>query len=116
MIVPINNSIRQYFNTYLQVLNPFFNLTRIEQDVLSAYLLLHYTNRTNPEIDTLLFKTDTRKHLRKTLKLSEASFNNILHSLKKKKMIQDNKFSTLLTNGYPKDNSQTITFKFKINE
>ena len=88
MIIPINTDLRGFLVSYLTVLNPVLKLKDMEITVLSAFLMVWYPNKGKENIDKLLFSTKVRKMVRESVGISEASFNNHITSLRKKKVIQ----------------------------
>ena len=99
MIIPINGNITESLKAYLQILNPVLKLKDKEMEVLSNFLSIWYKNKDKDSIDKLLFSTPVRKMVRKSIGMSEASFNNHITMLRKKKMIVDKKInSSILQN------------------
>ena len=84
----------KFFRLWLMMLQPFLNLRNQEVSVLAK--LLYYRHTISKEVknkkivDQLLFDTTTRKEIIKELNIKEYSFNNILSSLRKKKLIVNN--------------------------
>ena len=93
MIIPIKSDIPQAMKAYLQILNPVLKLKDKEVEVLSSFLSIWYKNKSNVNIEQLLFSTPIRKMVRKSIAMSEASFNNHITMLRKKKMIIDKKIN-----------------------
>jgi len=93
MIIPIKSDIPQAMKAYLQILNPVLKLKDKEVEVLSSFLSIWYKNKNNVNIEQLLFSTPIRKMVRKSIAMSEASFNNHITMLRKKKMIIDKKIN-----------------------
>ena len=87
MIIPIKSNISQSLKAYLQILNPVLKLKDKEIEVLSSFLSIWYKNKDRQDIDKLLLSTPVRKMVRKSIGMSEASFNNHITMLRKKKMI-----------------------------
>lgn len=77
-------------------------------------LLLWFSNKENPNIDTLLFSTGTRKVLREALKLSEPSLNNSFSILRKKGLIEDNQIKKSLLNFPVLEEGNKITIKYEL--
>ena len=56
MIIPINSDIPQSMKAYLQVLNPVLKLKDKEIEVLSSFLSIWHSNRSNPNLDKTVFQ------------------------------------------------------------
>ena len=112
MIIPLTGNIAQSFKAYIQVLNPVLKLKDKEIEVLSNFLSIWYKNKTNPNIDKLLFSTKVRKIVRKAIGMSEASFNNHITMLRKKEMIVDKKINPSILQSI-KDTGIEVTYKIK---
>jgi len=115
--IPSNKDI--IFKQYLNLINPILGtnkLTSTEIEVFSRFLLIKtmYFHLEPEVLSTLLFHKDTKKRIRESIKqdttivVSEASFNNILSTLRKKKFITGNKIvhNPILT----KEGNIQITF------
>lgn len=87
MLIPIKADIIKCLKAYLQVLNPVLRLKDKEIEVLSSFLAIWASNRNDENINKKLFSTPIRKAVRKQIDMSEASFNNHITMLRKKKMI-----------------------------
>lgn len=112
MIIPLKANIAQSFKAYIQILNPILKLKDKEIEVLSSFLSVWYKNKSNENIDKLLFSTPVRKMVRNSIDMSEASFNNHITMLRKKKMIIDKKLNPSILNGI-KDTGIEITYKIE---
>tara|TARA_R110001592_G_scaffold129906_6_gene342710 strand:+ start:775 stop:1122 length:348 start_codon:yes stop_codon:yes gene_type:complete len=112
MIIPIKADIAQSFKAYLQILNPVLKLKDKEIEVLSNFLSIWYKNKSNKDIDKLLFSTPVRKMVRKAIGMSEASFNNHITMLRKKQMIIEKKLNPNIVNNI-KDTGIEITYKIE---
>ena len=110
MIVPIKGDIPKSMKAYLQVLNPVLKLKDKEIEVLSSFLSVWQNNKNKKDIDKLLFSTPVRKMVRKSIGMSEASFNNHITMLRKKKMIVDKKINPSILDNI-KTNGIEITYK-----
>ena len=100
MIIPIKSDISQSLKAYLQILNPVLKLKDKEIEVLSNFLSIWHKNKNNKDLDKLLFS------------MSEASFNNHITMLRKKKMIVDKKINSSILEGV-KDTGIEITYKIQ---
>ena len=85
----------KFFRQYLELLNPIIHLRGKELDVLAELLYHNHSLKSIPEEHRwkLIFDYDTKLKIRNKLKLSEASMNNNLSGLRKKKIIQDNRIA-----------------------
>lgn len=85
---------KKFFMVWLTLLQPFLNLRDQEKKVLAALLYYRYTIEQQVKnkviADELLFNTKTRKKIKEELEIESYSFNNILSSLRKKKLIVNN--------------------------
>lgn len=84
----------KFFKLWLMILQPFLNLRNQEVSVLARLLYYRYAIskevKNKAIVDELLFNTTTRKKIKDDLDIKEYSFNNILSSLRKKKLIVKN--------------------------
>jgi len=108
MDIPIRSDIPQSMRAYLQVLNPILKLKDKEIEVLSSFLAVWQSNRDNANLDKMLFSTPVRKMVRKQIGMSEASFNNHITMLRKKKMIVDKKIHPNILSGIEKEGIEVI--------
>lgn len=101
MIIQVPSKKDIIYKQYLTLLNPILGknkLTSTEIEVFSRLLLIKstYTDLSTEVLKTLIFHADTKKRIREAILeeskiiLSEASFNNIIYSLRKKNFIKDN--------------------------
>tara|TARA_R100000781_G_C3975439_1_gene91666 strand:- start:72 stop:419 length:348 start_codon:yes stop_codon:yes gene_type:complete len=112
MIIPIKADIPKSFTAYLQILNPVLKLKDKEIEVLSNFLSIWYKNKNNDNIEKLLFSTPVRKMVRQSIGMSEASFNNHITMLRKKKMIVDKKINSSILQNI-QDTGIEITYKIQ---
>ena len=112
MIIPLKANISQSFTAYLQVLNPVLKLKDKEIKVLSSFISIWFKNKSNKEIDKLLFSTPIRKMVRKSIGMSEASFNNHITMLRKKQMVIGKKLNPSILKGINDDGIE-ITYKIQ---
>lgn len=112
MIIPIKSDISQSLKAYLQILNPVLKLKDKEIEVLSNFLSIWHKNKNNKDLDKLLFSTPVRKMVRKSIGMSEASFNNHITMLRKKKMIIEKRINPSILNSI-KDEGIEITYKIQ---
>ncbi len=83
--IPVSN--QKFWSKYLEILNPVLRLQNKEREVLACIILIATTNRSKPNLEEKLLDYDSRVKIRSYLKMSEASLNNIISELKKKKLI-----------------------------
>lgn len=112
MIIPIKSDITQSLKAYLQILNPVLKLKDKEIEVLSNFLSIWYKNQDNRDLSRLLFSTPVRKMVRKSIGMSEASFNNHITMLRKKKMIVDKKINSSILEAI-KEEGIEVTYKIE---
>ena len=112
MIIPLKGNVTQSFKAYIQILNPVLKLKDKEIEVLSNFLSIWYKNKSNANLDKLLFSTPVRKMVRKSIGMSEASFNNHITMLRKKKMIIDKTLNPQILQGI-KDQGIEVTYKIQ---
>lgn len=83
-----------FFKIWLMILQPFLSLRKQEINVLSKLLYFRYSISKDVKnkaiVDELLFNTKTRNKIRKELEMESYAFNNVLSSLRKKKIILNN--------------------------
>jgi len=113
--VIISTDESKFYRQYLEILNPIIKLRGKELDVL-AELLFHNTRLkdiTSTLRWKLIFDQDNKTVIRQKLDLSEASLNNNLSALRKKRIIVDNE---VLKNFLVKpDSNFSLRFNFKMN-
>lgn len=125
MVINIPTDKNKIFKQYLNIINPILGknkLTTSEIEVFSKFLLIKslYNNLSEEDIQTICFHADTKKKIRENIKeeskinLSEASFNNILLSLRKKGFIKDKKINSIPGYG-PKGISLTFNLNLDVN-
>lgn len=119
MIYRLNTSRVGYYKSVLNVLNTFYKLSGSEIEILSSLLILYDANRDDDSIDSKLLSTSTRKYMYKEkLHVSEATFNNYISSLMKKKFLvkTDNgyRLSKELLRLVPSGNNSMVTFNYII--
>jgi hypothetical protein len=113
--IPIRTTEAKFFRQYLELINPMLKLRGKELDVLAELLYYNHQLSNIPQEHRwkLIFDYDTKVKIRNKLNLSEASMNNNLSALRKKKIIQENKIMP----GYliTLDSSFQLTFNFILN-
>lgn len=107
---------RKFFRQYLELINPLLKLRGKELDVLSEFLYYHdkMKNIPNEHRWKVLFNYETKTDIRENLKLSVASMNNNMSSLRSKGIIKDGKISKNYL--IHPTNECNIVFSFKVNE
>lgn len=118
MILQKTISKENFYNTYFSLLNPIFNLTKLEIDILSEFLKLYKELNGVKDADKMIFSSTSRQLICERLDISKYNLNNYIKSLKKKNMIVDLGDGKYMFNPYlnidPQDGFE-ITFKIKIN-
>tara|TARA_B100000424_G_C22615716_1_gene342634 strand:- start:127 stop:474 length:348 start_codon:yes stop_codon:yes gene_type:complete len=110
MIIPIKGDIPKSMKAYLQILNPVLKLKDKEIEVLSNFLSIWQSNKSKENLNKMLFSTPVRKLVRKQIGMSEASFNNHITMLRKKKMIVDKSINPSILKGI-NDEGIEVTYK-----
>lgn len=94
------NSKSEFFILWVSLLNVFLSIRKKEIAVLAKIIEKRYyiSLSTNDELEIarILFSTKMRVDMREELKLDELNFNNILCTLRKKKLIMKNKINPKL--------------------
>lgn len=104
---------KQYLNV-VKVFNPFNKLRQKELNVLSELLISNHTYKhLEPVVRwKLIFHKDNKVSMRENIRLTEASFNNALTSLRRNKIIINNsipeKYLVDLDKGY------SVKLNFKV--
>ncbi len=119
----IKTNVKNFFNHWLVLTRPLHKLKQQEISVL-ALLLYHYfefkKDITNDELAwKLTFDYDTKVKIKNELNIKlDQSINNILYSLRKKKIIIDQSISkSFIPNiDLNKDNNFSLIFKFEIDK
>lgn len=107
------------FEQYLHLVNPILGANKmkpIEIQVLAKLLLIDYMYKHLPQEDRniILFDKETKIKIRLSLlNMSEASFNNIMMKLRKKKLITKEK---ILLKVPIKDNKITINYTLELDD
>lgn len=118
-IANININLKKLFSVWLDITSPFHKLRKQEKKVLSL-LLYHYymlqKDITNESIIwKVLFDYDKKLEIRKELNIKDPSFNNVLSSLRKKKVIVDDRISSIyIPSVEQKANNFKVIFNFNI--
>lgn len=118
MNLKVNLTPEKAIKKYLQVSNAILEqnkLTPIELEVLLKLLIVAYNNQDLPKDkrDLITFHQSTKKKIKTELKISDASFNNIMTSLRKKKLIGKD---TLNLNLPVKQSKLNISLEFNLIE
>jgi len=95
----LNVTLKNLFNKWLDITKAFHKLNNQQQQVLALLLYYHYQFRketTNKKILwTIVFDYDTKMKIKEELEMNDNSFQNILTTLRKKKIIVDGEISSL---------------------
>lgn len=115
----MNVHLKNLFRLWINITIVFHKLTKQEMDVLALLLYHHYNlgkEITNKKILwKMVFDYEVKAKIKKELGLKDASLQNVLSSLRKKGVIQDNQIvSTYIPNIEKGSNSFKIVFNFNI--
>lgn len=115
------NSKSEFFILWVSLLNVFLSIRKKEIAVLAKIIEKRYyislSTKDELEIAKMLFSTEMRVSMREELKLDELNFNNILCSLRKKKLIMKNKINPKLIPILDKDFKEfELTYKVIIKD
>ena len=90
MIVPIPCA-DKFFRLWLEVLKPQHQLTDRETDLLAAFVAkrheLQRTNLSQDMIDAILMSSQSKKEIRKSVKISTAYFQRIMAKFRKRDIL-----------------------------
>ena len=107
------NSKQSLYKAWVYCLNPFFGLKRREMELFEKFITLYISNINNKAIDKLLFSTKVKKAIRSSMvpSMSEASLNNHIMQLRKKRVLVDERFSDFIISNLPIKDSVNICYK-----
>lgn len=115
----LNVKIKNFFFRYIEFLKPFHNLTNQEQKVLALFLYYHcklskeITN--NKVLWKEVFDYDTKRLILDELQIEDSGLQNILTSLRKKKVIIDKQISkNYIPDITNKPKTFVLTFNFNL--
>ena len=113
--VNLENCIMQF----LMITKPMHKLTNQEINVLGALLYQYIVNKNNfkreEDLWKYVFDYDTKQKIKDQLDMGNAVFQNTLTSLRKKKVLVDNKVVALfIPNIENNDEAFELTFRFII--
>lgn len=117
MNIPINITLGGFFRVFVSILNPILQLKPREQEVLAVILKVYYANRHMPAdvLNKSILSSSTRKAMRRSIKMSEASFNNHMVQLKKRGVItKDNQIAKFILDHLPTGKKLDITYNVNI--
>jgi hypothetical protein len=105
------------YENYIQFLHPIFKVTPQEREVL-AHLMMRYNDiatevNTIEYINLVLFNTDTRNNIAKTLDISPIRYNGILTKFRTMGLV---KGKTLVNKIVPRIKNGIIQVKVNIHE
>ena len=115
----INVHLKTMFKLWLNITSSFHKMTNQQIEVLALLLFYHHelSNQiTNSKILwKMVFDYETKNKIKKELNLKDASFQNVLTSLRKKGIITDNKVvSTYIPKLENGSNNFRVVFNFNI--
>jgi len=118
-VTTLNVKIKNFFFRYIEFLTPFHKLRKQEQKVVALLLYHHY--RLNKEItnNRILWKEvfdyDTKLLIAEELEIQSGALENLLSTLRSKKVIIDKQISPLYIPDLSKNSKQfSIAFNFNI--
>lgn len=109
------------YKGYVELIKPFLpKITNQEADVLGE-LIKQYNLKKDIENNSdkfkLIFESSNRRKMEQSLDITSASFRNIIHSLKKKKLItEDNELRELFLIIFENEFKLSFNFLFESNE
>lgn len=109
---------KDFFKAWVTLLQPFLNIRPKEAEVL-AKLIEHrheiaQSLTDEDEISLILFSTKRRKQMREELNIEELNFNNLIHALRKKPLIINDKLIKKVIPIISKD-FKSFKLSYKIN-
>lgn len=118
-IANINITIKDLFLKWLEITRIFHKLTNQEIKVLALLLYYYYKYKKEITNDKILWKIvfdyDTKHLIKEELNIKDQGIQNILTSLRKKKVIVNNKISNAyIPNLEENNNNFKIIFNFNI--
>lgn len=118
-LIEIPSSPEKIFKHYLMITKPLNKLTPKEIDLLSHILYLNHIEKDNfkSEDDKWLkiFSTKSRQQIIVDLDINDYDFNNMLSSLRKKKVIMNNQVQKYFIPQID-ENGFELVFQFKFNK
>lgn len=95
----INIKIKDLFFKWLEITRPLHKLPNQQQDVLALLLYYHYKIKHETTNEKILWKIvfdyDTKMKIKEDLDINDNTLQNVLSQLRKKKIIIDNKISSI---------------------
>ena len=118
MEIPIAVSRHSYFNVYVEVLNPILKLKKREKELLVEYLKLAYKNKDYNEVQLKDMFSDPaiKWDIRRTLNMSEPSFNNHIKQLRDKTVFVDGLLNPLVKTGLADISKYNLNYKLMLKE
>tara|TARA_R110000822_G_scaffold302649_1_gene426918 strand:- start:9760 stop:10143 length:384 start_codon:yes stop_codon:yes gene_type:complete len=118
-VANINIKIKDLFFKWMEITKPFHKLTNQQQSVLALFLYYHYKYRqeitNNKILWKVIFDYDTKMLVKEELGIKDAGFQNIMHQLRSKNIIKDNKIvPTYIPSIEDKAKNFKIIFNFNI--
>lgn len=116
----IKTDIKLFFKYWLNFTKPFHSLSDREINVVSLLLYYHHIFKKETTNEKMLWKMlfdyDTKMLIKKELdNMKDPILQNILSSLRRKKVIVNNKLNQAYIPDIGKDNNFKIIFNFLIN-
>lgn len=117
MDIPVAISKHSYFSTYVEVLNPLLKLKKREKELLVEYLKLAHKHKDYNELQLKSMFSDQsiKWDIRRTLGMSEPSFNNHIKQLRDKAVFVNGLLNPLVNAGLSGiDNNFNLNYKLMI--
>jgi len=116
----IKTNSKNFFKHWLILTRPLHKLKSQEINVLALLLYNYFELKkqiTNDDLSwKLTFDYDTKLKIRRELNIMQASFNNVIYSLRKKKIITEGKINKSFVPilNLESSNTYSLIFKFEI--
>ena len=116
--IPVNE--KSIFKSYLSLTKPLNKLGPKEIDVLSLILYYNHIEKPNFRKDEdrwrKVFDYDTKMKIKEELDMKDYSLQNILSSLRRKKVVQNNVVMPYYIPNFDGSNSFRLVFSFELNK
>jgi hypothetical protein len=114
-----NTTLKGCIEGFLNITKPMHKMTDQEIKIITLFLYYYNQEKENfvreADLWKFIFDYDTKLKVREELGISNPVFQNILTSLRKKKVIQDNKITSYyLLNIKNNDDAFELIFRFNI--
>lgn len=118
-IANINIKLKDLFFKWMEITKPFHGLTNQQQSVLALYLYYYYKYKqeitNNKILWKVIFDYDTKMLIKEELGIKDPGFQNIMHQLRKKNIINNDRITPAYIPALEDDASSfKIIFNFNI--